>query len=294
MCDDQTEFDSSQPDLISNGVNRRGFGVAAGGAGLMALLPTALTAALPVKLIQKEVMVKTPDGIADCHFAAPAKGRHPGVIVWPDIWGVRPAFRTMAAQLASAGYAVLTINPYYRTVKSPVVLEGPDMRSDANFKKVRELASQLTAATNVTDASAFIAYLDKQRSVDTKRLIGTTGYCMGGPMVMRAAAAAPKRIGAGASFHGSGTATDAADSPHLLVPQMKGQYLFAVAENDDQRNPNEKELLKTAYAAAKLPAEIEVYAGAKHGWCPPGGPAHNPVQADRAFQRLIALFGRAL
>ncbi len=288
MCDDLTRADDNE------GLNRRDFALAATALGASVFVPNPVLAKKTGKITQQDVMVKTPDGLADCHFAVPAKGRHPGVIVWPDIFGLRPAFRQMGVQLAAAGYAVLTVNPYYRSVKSPVLPEGVNKRSDENFKKVREQAAKLSAETNVTDAKAFVAFLDSQRAVDPKRPIGTTGYCMGGPMVMRTAAAMPDRVRAGASFHGSRTATDAPDSPHLLVPQMKGQFLFAVAENDDQRNPNEKELLKAAFAAANLPAEIEVYAGAMHGWCPSDGPAHNPAQAERAFGRLLALFGRAL
>lgn len=287
MCDDLTMADEE-------GLNRRDFALAATSLGVSFLLSNPAFARTAKQIVEKDVLVKTPDGQADCHFAAPAKGRYPGVIVWPDVFGLRPAFRQMGVQLAAAGYAVLTVNPYYRTVKSPVLPEGTNMRSDENFKKVREQAAKLSAETNVTDAKAFVAFLDRHRAVDRKRPIGTTGYCMGGPMVMRTAAAVPDRVGAGASFHGSRTATDAPDSPHLLAPKMKGQFLFAVAENDDLRNPNEKELLKAAFAAANLPAEIEVYEGAMHGWCPPGGPAHHPVQAERAFGRLLALFGRAL
>ena len=300
MCDDHTEADIAKFVAAGGAANRREFGLLAGAvgvagvAGLGMMWPGALDAKRAAKIKQSDVLVKTPDGVADCHFAAPARGRHPGIIVWPDIFGLRPAFRQMGAELAAAGYAVLTVNPFYRTVKSPVLPEGVDMRSPENFGKVREHASKLTPQTNVTDAAAFVAFLDAQKSVDTKRGIGTTGYCMGGPMVMRSAAALPDRVRAGASFHGSRTATDAPESPHLLVPQMKAQFLFAVAENDDQKNPAEKELLKAAFAAANLPAEIEVYPGTLHGWCPPGSPAHNPEQAARAFARTLELFKRAL
>jgi carboxymethylenebutenolidase len=136
--------------------------------------------------------------------------------------------------------------------------------------------------------------LDTQTPVNKNRKIGTTGYCMGGPIVMRTAAAVPDRVGAGASFHGGGLVTKAPDSPHLLVPTMKAQFLFAIAENDDQREPESKTVLKETFAKAGLPAEIEVYGGAAHGWCPPDSAVYNQAQAERAWSRLLVLFQKAL
>ena len=152
----------------------------------------------------------------------------------------------------------------------------------------------LNADTNVRDATAFVSFLDSQSSVDKDRKMGTMGYCMGGPMTMRTAAAAPDRIGAGASFHGGGLVTDQPDSPHLLAPQMKAHYLFAIAANDDERQPEAKDTLRETFEAAGLPAEIEVYEGAMHGWCPPDSQVYNEAQAERAWHRLLALFERAL
>ena len=156
------------------------------------------------------------------------------------------------------------------------------------------LMRSLNADTNVTDAKAFVSFLDSQSSVDKGRKMGTMGYCMGGPITMRTAAAIPDRIGAGASFHGGGLVTDGPDSPHLLVEKMTAHYLFAIAENDDQRQPEAKDVLRETFEAAGLPAEIEVYEGAMHGWCPPDTPVYHEAQAERAWSRLLALFERAL
>ncbi len=293
MCDETTQADTARLPMMEDPFSRRGFGFVAGAAGLAAMWPGILDAKTAAKLVEKDVMVKTPDGEADCFFVHPAKGKHPGVIIWPDIWGLRPAMRDMAKRLAASGYAVLVVNPYYRSVRAPV-LTTEAVGSDAGFGKVRPQAMKLSATTNVTDAMAMVAFLDTQKVVNGKRKIGTMGYCMGGPMTMRTAAAIPERIGAGASFHGGGLANDKPESPHLLVPKMKAHFLFAVAENDDQKVPQEKEKLKLAYAAANLPAEIEVYAGAMHGWCPPDSRAYNQVQAEKAWGRLLALFAKAL
>jgi carboxymethylenebutenolidase len=288
MCD-QDDFAGEEAWLAKSGVvSRRQFGQMAGAAGALTLLPAAVYAER--KTVGREVTIKTPDGVADCYFVSPKAGKHPAVLIWPDIFGLRPAFKDMARRLAGEGFAVLVVNPFYRSAKAPVLPEGVDQRSPENFAKVRELAMKLTPETNVTDAKAFVAWLDKQKPVDKKRKMGTQGYCMGGPIVMRAAAAVSGRIGAGASFHGGGLVTDKLDSPHLLIPQMTASFLIAVAENDDQKDPLTKETLKTAFAAAKLPAEIEVYAGTMHGWCPTDSKVYHPEQAERAWARMLVLY----
>jgi carboxymethylenebutenolidase len=292
MCDDFTRADDDRLLGPETPITRRRFAAGAGMAGAAAFIPEALAAAAS-QLVERDVLIKTADGMADCFFVHPAKGRHAAVLIWPDIWGLRPAMREMAKRLAASGYAVLVVNPFYRAVKSPVLTEAEN-RTDEGFKKVREQAMKLSPATNVTDARAFVAFLDAQKAVNRKRKVGTIGYCMGGPMVMRTAATLPGRIGAGASFHGGGLATDKPESPHLLIPQMKASFLIAVAENDDQRNPQEKETLRKAFEAAKLPAEIEVYAGANHGWCPPDSRVYNQAQAEKAWARLLALFSKSL
>jgi carboxymethylenebutenolidase len=291
MCDDLTLGDEIAWLDEQGSVSRRRFAAMVGAAGIAAMLPEP---AFAVNVTETDVAVKTSDGVADCFFVAPAKGKHPGVIIWPDIFGLRPAFRQMARRLAQSGYAVLVVNPYYRSTKSPVLAEGIDVRAPENFAKVREQASKLSPQTNIIDAKAFVAFLDKRQSVDKKRKIGTMGYCMGGPMAMRTGAAAPQRIGAVASFHGSSLANEKPDSVHLLIPKMKAQFLIAIAENDDQKSPMEKDTLRAAFAAVKLSAEIEVYAGALHGWCPTDGRAYNAVQAERAWARLLVLFEAGL
>ena len=273
------------------GVTRREFGVLSVGAGMAILLPRAEGA---VAVTESEVNIKTPDGTADCYFVHPATGTGAGVVVWPDILGLRSAFRKMGKRLAESGYSVLVVNPFYRQKKAPVVPEGTSFSDPAVNSVVRPMAGALNATTHATDAKAFISFLDSQASVAKNRKIGTTGYCMGGAIVMRTAAAVPDRVGAGATFHGGGLATTAADSPHLLIPQMKAQFLIAVAENDDMREPNAKNVLRDSFGKAKLDAEVEVYAGAQHGWCPPDSPVYNEALAEKAWSRLLVLFGKAL
>lgn len=272
-------------------MSRRQFGALSAGIGMAMLLPRAADA---LDVTESEVNVKTPDGMADCHFVHPASGAHAGVVVWPDILGLRPAFRQTGKRLAESGYSVLVVNPFYRQKKAPVVPAGSSFANEATRNIVMPLAQALNATTHTSDAKAFVTFLDSQASVSKTRKIGTTGYCMGGPIVMRTAAAVPERIGAGGSFHGGGLVTKDPDSPHLLVPKMKAQFLFCVAENDDQREPDSKNVLRDTFAKAGLPAEIEVYAGAAHGWCPPDSAVYNEKQAERAWSRLLVLFGKAL
>jgi carboxymethylenebutenolidase len=290
MCD-QDHYEDDLAKYLRPELSRRQFGAVSLGIGMAMLLPRAADA---LDVAEAEVNIKTPDGTADCYFVHPSAGAHAGVVVWPDILGLRPAFRQMGKRLAEAGYSVLVVNPFYRGKKAPVVPEGASFANETVRNSVMPLAQALNATTHMTDAKAFVAWLDTQPSVSKTRKIGTTGYCMGGPIVMRTAAAVPDRVGAGASFHGGGLVTQAADSPHLLVPQMKAQFLFAVAENDDMRDPEAKNVLRDTYAKAKLPAEIEVYAGAAHGWCPPDSQVYNQAQAEKAWSRLLVLFGKAL
>jgi carboxymethylenebutenolidase len=290
MCErDHFEQDLAKY-LARAAITRRQLGALTAGIGLGLLLPRAANA-LAVR--ESEVEIPTPDGVADAYFVHPASGAHPGVLVWPDILGLRPAFRQMGKRLAESGYAVLVVNPFYRKQRAPVVPPGASFADEATRNTVMPLARSLSAATAATDARAFTAWLDAQPAVDRKRKLATTGYCMGGPITMRTAAAVPERIGAAASFHGGGLVTDAPDSPHRLVPQMRASYLFAVAENDDAREPEAKNVLREAFARAGLPAEIEVYPAA-HGWCPPDSPVYDAAQAERAWSRMLALFEKAL
>ena len=291
MCDEETRRDEEESLRRSGNLTRREFGALSVGTGLAMLLPRA-AAALEVTAI--DVEVPTPDGTADCHFVHPASGTHPGVLIWPDALGLRPAFEQMGRRLAESGYAVLVVNPYYRTERAPVLPEGASFRDEATRKKIFPLMRSLTPETVVTDARAFVGFLDAQDAVAGDRAMGTMGYCMGGSMTMRTAAAFPDRIGAGASFHGGRLVTDSPDSPHLLVDRIRAHYLFAIAENDDQKDPEAKTVLRDVFAAAGLPAEIEVYAGTLHGWCPPDSAVYHEAQAERAWSRLLALFETAL
>ncbi len=288
MCehDDFSEFAGPNRQLT-----RREFGRMTLTAGLLASLPKAAFAG---HTKGRDVEIKTADGMADAYFVHPHKGKQPAVLIWPDIFGLRPAFKDMATRLAEGGYAVLVVNPFYRSQRAPTAPANPSFDDPAVRESLMALKNALTVETAAVDAKAFVAWLDAQKSVDTRRKIGTAGYCMGGPLVMRTAATVPERIGAGASFHGGGLATDKSDSPHLLIPAMKAQFLIAVAENDDAKDPNVKETLREAFAAAQLPAEIEVYAGTKHGWCPTDSRVYNHDQAEKAWSRMNALFGRAL
>ncbi|MBI1340988.1 dienelactone hydrolase family protein [bacterium] len=291
MCDEHTNDDNEQFLARVAGPSRRAFATLPAGIAMAMLMARPANAQA---VTDGDVMVTTPDGEADCYFVHPATGKHPGVLIWPDIMGLRPAFRLMAKRLAESGYSVLVVNPYYRTARSPVIAEGEGFQQPAVRERLMPLARSLSPQTNETDAKAFIAFLDSQASVDTARKIATTGYCMGGPMVMRTAAAVPDRVGAAGSFHGGGLATDAPNSPHLLIPKMKASFLIAVAANDDERNPKEKETLRESFKAAGLTAEIEVYEGAMHGWCPPDSAVYNEAQAERAWARMLALFQTAL
>lgn len=291
MCDDHSLDDMLDHLRRSGDLTRRRFGAMSMGVGLAAMLPSVANAA---EVTEAEIEIKTPAGTADAYFVHPSKGAHAAVLIWTDVFGLRPAFKQMAKRLAESGYSVLVPNPFYRAKRAPILPPGASFQDDATRKTLMSMMGALNAETQVVDATAFIGFLDQQRSVDKRRKMGTTGYCMGGPITMRTAAAFPDRIGAAGSFHGGGLVTDKPDSPHLLVPKMKAQYLIAIAENDDQRQPEAKTVLAETFAKANLPAEIEVYAGAQHGWCPPDAAVYNVEQAEKAWSRMLALFEKAL
>lgn len=251
------------------------------------LLPQVANA---VTVSESDVNVTTPDGTADCYFVHPASGTAPGVLMWPDIFGLRPAFRMMAKRLAESGYSVLVVNPFYRTKKAPTA----DAGAATPIPTLLPLAKTLNETTHMTDAKAFIGWLDQQSSVAKNRKMGTQGYCMGGPMAFRTAAAVPDRVGAVATFHGGGLVTDMPNSPHLEAAKSKAQFLIAIAANDDKKSPKDKDVMKETFAKADLPAEIEVYTGALHGWCPPDTTVYNEPQAEKAWSRLLVLYGKAL
>jgi carboxymethylenebutenolidase len=281
MCD-QDHFSEEHLKKYS----RRDVGTFAAAVGIVAMLPRS---AFAVDVKESDVTIRTPDGECDAYFVSPTTGAHAAVLVWPDIFGLRPAMRQMGKRLAEDGYSVLVVNPFYRQQKAPTAPQGAQTPLQGLFPMMRAL----TPATHTTDAKAFIAWLDERAEVDKGKKIGTIGYCMGGPIVFRTAAAVPDRVGAVGSFHGGGLTTMDANSPHLLIPQTKAQYLIAVAEDDDMRDPNSKTILKEAFAAAEVDAEVEVYKAA-HGWCPPDTTVYNRDESERAWGRMMAMFQKAL
>ncbi len=294
----------------SGNITRRDFTTILLGAGIAASVSTKSAAEVGVELIETDVEIKTPDGSCDAAFihpkSNPAKpgshdGPYPGVLIWPDAFGLRPSLRTIGRNVASEGYSVLVPNPFYRVSKAPFTdaskfnFQNPD-----DMAKLRPLMASVTSPGNAEkDAAAYVAFLDAQKEVNTARKLGTQGYCMGGPLVLRTAAALPDRIGAGASFHGGGLVTDKPDSPHLLAPKIKARMYIGIASSDDEKQPDAKDKLKAAFAAAKVRAEIEVYP-AQHGWCIPdipmrdGAPIYDKVQAERAWGKLVALYRAVL
>jgi carboxymethylenebutenolidase len=248
-------------------------------------------------VVETDVEIKTPDGTCDAAFIHPKSGAHPGVLIWPDAFGLRPSMRDIGKRIAAAGYSVLVPNPFYRVAKAPVFVDA----STVDFQKERGKLQPLMASVNEPgnaekDAVAYIAFLDAQKEVDKSKKIGTQGYCMGGPLVVKTAAAVPGRVGAGASFHGGNLVTDQPSSPHLLAPKIKARMYFGVASNDDMRQPDAKDKLRAAFAAANVPAEIEVYQSL-HGWCVPdmpknadGTPIYNKPDAEPAWGKLEALY----
>jgi carboxymethylenebutenolidase len=284
MCD-QDHFDDDLREYEARGlVTRKQFGIMLG-AGVAMLLPKVANA---VTVTESDVNVKTPDGTADCYFVHPTTGTAPGVLIWPDIFGLRSTMRTMGKRLAESGYSVLVVNPFYRSTKG-LAAGVPNPTIQQNMP----LMQALTEATNMTDAKAFVGWLDQQASVAKNRKIGTQGYCMGGPLAFRTAAAVPDRVGAVATFHGGNLVANGANSPHLQAAKTKAQFLIAIAESDDKTKPTDKDVLKETFAKANLPAEIEVY-GAAHGWCPPDSQVYNEALAEKAWARLLALYGKAL
>jgi carboxymethylenebutenolidase len=297
MTEDQRNERKNDPQ--SGDIARRDFVALSLTAGLAA---TAGSAAAAADIVETDVDIKTPDGTCDAAFIHPKSGSHPGVLLWPDAFGLRPAMRDMAKRLAADGYSVLVPNPFYRVSKAPFTdASNFSFQNPADMAKLRPLMASVNAPGNgEKDAVAYVAFLDAQKEVDKAKKIGTQGYCMGGPLVVKTAAALPDRIGAGASFHGGGLVTDKPDSPHLLAPKIKARMYFGIASNDDARQPDAKDKLKEAFAAAKVPVEIEVYAGAQHGWCVPdmpmqnGAPIYNKADAERAWGKLLALYKAAL
>ncbi len=291
--------DNDLMDGATNALTRRDF-VAMSLAGVAAATVTVSAAGRAVT--ETDVVIQTPDGSCDCAFIYPSTGAHAAIIIWPDAFGLRVSMREMAKRLAHEGYSVLVPNPYYRVAKSPVFgdISKFSFSIPADRTKLTPLMGSIGAdGTAERDVVAFVAWLDKQKSVDTSKKIGTQGYCMGGPLVFRTAAALPNRVGAVGSFHGGGLVTDTPNSPHLLIPKMRARLYVAVASNDDSRQPDAKDTLKAAFKKAGRSAQVEVYKSL-HGWCVPdmpadaNGPIYNQPEAEHAWTKLLALYKTAL
>ena len=292
--------DSNELRDAGDTLSRRDFITRSVAAGVAVAAGSALAAAPPV--VETNVTIKTTDGLCDAAFIHPATGSHPGVLIWPDAFGLRPAMRNIGKRIAAEGYSVLVPNPFYRVAKAPQFDSASsfDFQNQAEMAKLKPLMGSVNApGAAEKDAIAYVAFLDAQSQVNATKKIGTQGYCMGGPLVVKTAAAVPNRIGAGASFHGGGLVTDKPDSPHLLAPRIKARMYFAIAASDDQRQPDAKDKLKEAFATAGVPAKIEVYP-ATHGSCVPdmpvdnGAPLYNMRQAERAWRKLVDLYKTSL
>jgi carboxymethylenebutenolidase len=284
MCDNDIH-----PGLVEDwNVTRRIFmatgAVAAGG------IATAAQALTTAAVVEKDATVPTPDGSADAALFYPeGKGKWPAVLVWPDIMGLRPVFRELGRRLAGQGYVVLVVNPFYRSKKGAPIDGAIDFNNPDTRKILMGFRAAITDDGTDKDAVAYLKFLDAQPQTDTRKKAGVQGYCMGGPLSFRTAAAVPGRIGAVGSFHGGGLVTDKPNSPHLLIPKTNAAYLVAVAQNDDAKAPTDKDVLKAAFAAAKKSAIVDVYA-ADHGWCVPGSQAYNQAEAERAWAELTKLY----
>ncbi len=298
MCDATTERENESW-LKNRAVARRDLGKVGIGVAALAAVPGCVSGAVgdsPAssgEVASRTVSIPTPDGTADGFFVYPAKGRHPGIILWPDIAGLRDAYRTMATRLAKSGYAVLVVNQYYRSAPAPIMQSMAEWRTEAGQARLKPMIEAINPAATTRDGGAFVDWLDQQAEVDRASKIGTSGYCMGGPFTFRTAAARPDRVGALASFHGGGLATDKPDSPHLLFKTMKAAALICIAQNDDERDPQAKATLRAAADAAGRPAEIEVYP-AQHGWCTIDAPVYDEAQAERAWARMLATWQKYL
>jgi len=287
MCDDDIH-----PGLVHDPrLSRRTFGLAA--AALGGVAATAAQAQSPV--VEKDVEIKTADGATDAALFYPkGKGTWPAVLIWPDVLSLRPVFRDMGRRLAAAGYVVLVVNLYYRVKKAPVIDGTFDFSKPDDRAKLGPMRATVTPEGTDRDAAAYVAFLDAQPQTSKARKVGVQGYCMGGPLSFRTAAAVPGRVAAVASFHGGGLYTDQPTSPHLLIPKTHADYLIAVADNDDKQDPTVKDKLKAAFAEAKRPAKIEVYEGAAHGWTVKGSAVYNEPAAEKAWAELLALYKKAL
>ena len=288
MCDS----DNHQGYIADTSVTRRSVVLSISSAVAVAGLPTAACAA--ARVVETDVMIDTADGRADAVLFHPAgKGSWPAVLLWPDVLGLRPVFREMGRRLAAEGYTVLVPNPFYRTQRAPIVTGPFDFNKPEDRAKLSKFRNSLNDERIDADARAYIAFLDKLKQVNRRKGIGVQGYCFSGPFAFRTATVRSDRIRAVGSFHGGGLVTKEPSSPHLLVPKTKAAFLVAIARNDDQKQPEAKDVLKSAFATARRPATVEVYP-ADHGWCVAGSPAYNEPAAEKAWAELLKLYRRRL
>jgi len=282
MCDEDIH-----PGLVEDSrLSRRGFGLLTVATAGLAAAPALAQS----NVVEKDVTVKTPDGTSDSVLFHPVgTGTWPAVLIWPDIMGLRPAFRDMGRRLAGQGYVVLVVNPFYRSAKAPVIDDKFDFGNPEQRARLTGYRGAMTDDGVDRDSLAYLAFLDAQPQTNKVRKAGVQGYCMGGPLSFRTAAAVPGRIAAVGSFHGGGLVTKNPNSPHLLIPKTNAAYLIAKARNDDAKEPTVKDDLKAAFAAAGRTATVEVYA-ADHGWCVKGSAVYNEAQAERAWAALSAMY----
>ena len=291
MCDNHTTDDLDAA-LARRGLTRRQFAAMGTAAAIAACSPTDQAGATG-GLAEEMVAIKTVDGIADAFFVHPAEGKHPGILMWPDVAGLRDAYKIMARRLAGAGYAVLVPNAYYRSAKAPILTSLSQWFEPESQARLKPMMERIDGKATARDAAAFATWLDEQDAVDSERRLGTAGYCMGGAYALRTAAAAPARVGTACSFHGARLVTADPDSPHLLIKDSQARFLIAIARNDDKDHPEEKDVLRKATDSAGRPAEIEVYP-ADHGWCTLDAPSYDKDAAEKAWARMLATFETGL
>lgn len=283
MCDS----DNHQGYVADTSFTRRSVVLTISSIAAVAGLPGAAVAA---HVVERDVMVPTPGGKADAVLFHPSgAGSWPAVLMWPDILGLRPVFREMGRRLAASGYMVLVPNPFYRVKRAPIVTGPFDFGDPKQLDPVMKLRATLTDAMVDKDAAAFITFLDRQKQTNRRKGAGVQGYCFSGPLAFRTAATRSDRVRAVATFHGGGLVTKERSSPHLLIAKTRANFLVAIARNDDRRQPDAKDVLKSAFAAARRPAVVEVYP-ADHGWCVPGSQPYDHAAAERAWAELLKLY----
>ena len=288
--------DQDQLARWAKNLNRRQFGVLGATGALAACTANggmgesdAAMSSGSSGLVEDNISFRTADGTMDAFFVRPASGPSPAVIMWPDIAGVREAKRMMARRTAAEGFAVLLVNPYYRDVTGEQFADFAEFAANSGFQKVKPWRDKLSSQAIMRDTTSIVNWLDALEFVDTDAGIGAEGYCMGGPFTVYSAAAVPSRVKAAASFHGGGLVREDADSPHKLIPRTDASFLFAIAQDDDAKQPEAKTALREAAEAASRDAVVDVYA-ADHGWTVPDAPAYDRAEAERAYAAKMRLY----